>query len=118
MQNEMLQERMNDSSDRQLDSNIPAHSGMANRNPYEINPERPLHDSPDYYPVNGKHGPDDEDEDEADEDDLILGDADEAEGDEEEFEVLLDEDINEDDIHEDDLVIDSDDDIDDEEDDL
>lgn len=47
-----------------------------------------------------------DDEDEGEEDDLILGDEDEAVGDEEEFEVELEEDGAEGDYDEDDLVID------------
>jgi hypothetical protein len=115
MQKDMLQERISDEPEQQLSTAAP--SEMAGCNPENILIERPF--SPDYHPVNGKHGPDDEDEDEAEEEDLILGDADEAEGDEEEFDVVLeDDDFNEDDIDEDDLVLGSDDDIDDEEDDL
>ena len=71
--------------------------------------------STDAHPVNGNYAPEDEDEDDGDEDDLILGD-DELVGDEEEFEVELEEDIDEDDVDEDDLVIDTDD--EDDEDDL
>ena len=116
----MLQQRSNDPLDPEKQLLTSAHIEMAGRNPSIISIERP-NNSPDYYPLNGKIGPDDEDDDdsdEADEEDLILGDADEAEGDEEEFDIVLEEDFNEDDIDEDDLVIDSDDDIDDEEDDL
>ena len=63
--------------------------------------------STDTHPVNGNYAPDDEDEDDGDEDDLILGDEDEMVGDEEEFEVELDEDIDAEDVDEDDLVIDT-----------
>jgi hypothetical protein len=77
--------------------------------------ERPGNEIP---KVNGKHAPDDEDED-TEEDDLILGD-DEVEGDEEEFEIELEEDMDEADLDEDDLVLDTDDETEDdaEEDDL
>lgn len=76
--------------------------------------ERPSTD-PDTHPVNGNYTPeDDEDEDEVEED-LILGDEDQVSGDEEEFDVELEEDVDEADIDEDDLVIDTDDDIDDDE---
>ena len=78
--------------------------------------EQPILTRHDNHPVNGKHGPDDEDEDEAEEEDLILGDADEA-GDEEEFDVELEEDFDGE-IDDDDLVIDADEDVEDEEDDL
>lgn len=82
--------------------------------------QRPLSDPAEMHPVNGHYAPDDEDEDDDDdedvEDDLILGDEDEAYGDEEEFDVELEDDIDDADIGENDLVIDSDD-IDDEEDD-
>lgn len=76
--------------------------------------ERPSADPTD--PVNGNFNPDDEDE--AEEADLILGDEDELKGDEEEFDVELEEDFDEEDIDEDDLVIDVDEDVEDEEDDL
>jgi len=115
MQKGMLQERISGDPEQKLSAAAP--DEMASRNPENILIERPF--SPDYHPVNGKHGPDDEDEDEAEEEDLILGDADEAEGNEDEYDIVLEEDdFDEDDIDEDDLVIDSDDDIDDEEDDL
>ena len=74
--------------------------------------EKPLSTSSDTHPVNGNYAPidDEDDDDEAEEDDLILGDEDELEGDEEEYEVELEEDIDEEDLDEDDLVIDTDDD--------
>ena len=73
--------------------------------------------NPDTHPVNGNYTtPEDDDDDEAEEDDLILGDEDEA-GDEEEFDVELEDDDLDPEISEDDLVIDTDDDIDDDEDD-
>lgn len=72
--------------------------------------------STDAHPVNGNYAPEDEDEDDVEEDDLILGEE-ELVGDEEEFEVELEEDIDEDDLDEDDLVIDTDDE-DEEDDDL
>jgi hypothetical protein len=52
----------------------------------------------------------DDDEDDAVEDDLILGDEDAMVGDEEEFEVDMDDDLGSDDIDDDDLIIDPDDD--------
>lgn len=90
------------------------------RNPQGIFIERPLSTSPDAHPVNGNYSLPDEDEedDDATEDDLILGDEDELSGDEEEFDVELDDDLDEEDIDEDDLVIDADDDDLDEDDDL
>lgn len=73
-------------------------------------------------PVNGQHlyNEDDDDDDVDDDDDtveedLIIGDE-EAVGDEEEFDVELDDDLDEDDLDEDDLVIDADDDVDEDED--
>jgi hypothetical protein len=80
--------------------------------------ERPFSTHPDTHPVNGNYAdPEDEDDDEAEEDDLILGDEDEASGDEEEFDVELEDDVDDADFSDDDLVIDTDDDIEDEEDD-
>lgn len=52
-------------------------------------------------------------EEEAVEEDLILGDEDEMDGDEEEFEVELEEDMDADDVEEEDLVIGPDDDVED-----
>ena len=92
-------------------------SQTTGRIPGEVFIEQPILNRPDTHPLNGKHGPDDEDEDEAEEDDLILGDEDEA-GDEEEFDVELEEDFGGSEIDDDDLVIDSDDEVEDEEDDL
>jgi len=88
------------------------------RNPQGIFIERPLPASPDSHPVNGNYSlPDEDEEDDEDtEDDLILGDEDELSGDEEEYDVELDDELDEDDIDEDDLVIDADDDEEDEED--
>lgn len=86
------------------------------RNPQGILIERPS-TSPDSHPVNGKYSLPDEDEDDDDtEEDLILGDEDEATGDEEEFDVELDDDLNEEDLDEGDLVIDADDDVDEDDD--
>ena len=83
----------------------------------DIFSERPFSTHPDTHPVNGNYNtPEDEDDDDAEEDDLILGDEDEA-GDEEEFDVELDDDLDDADISEDDLVIDTGDDIEDEKDD-
>jgi len=89
------------------------------RNPQGILKERPLSTSPDAHPVNGNYSLPGEDEEEEDddnekEDDLILGNEDEFKGDEEEYDVELDDDL--DDIDEDDLVIDADDDVDDDDD--
>ena len=66
--------------------------------------------------VNGKYADPEEDEEET-EDDLVLGDESELEGDEMEFEVELEDDLTEDDIGEDDLILDTSDDIEDDEDD-
>lgn len=72
-------------------------------------------------PVNGQHLYDDDDDDDVDDDDdaveedLIIGDE-EAVGDEEEFDVELEDDLDEDDLDEDDLVIDADDDVDEDDD--
>ena len=79
--------------------------------------EKPLSTYPDAHPVNGNYAPDDDDDEDDVEEDLILGDEDEVSGDEEEFDVELEEDVDVTDIDEDDLVIDTDDD-DDEDDDL
>ena len=79
--------------------------GIASNTSRNIVIEKPY--STNAHPVNGKHAPEDEDEEEAEEDDLILGDEAELAGDEEEFEVELDEDIDADDLDEDDLVIDT-----------
>jgi len=106
---EALEEQKN--SDEQLKT--------TGRTPQGILIERPLSTSPDTHPVNGNYTlPDEDEEDDDTEDDLILGDEDELSGDEEEFEVEVDEDIDEEDIDEDDLVIDADDDDLDEDDDL
>ena len=87
------------------------------RTPQGVLIERPS-TSQDTHPVNGNYNlPDeDEDEDENTEDDLILGDEDELTGEEEEYDVELEEDPDAEDIYEDDLVIDAYD--DDDEDDL
>ena len=89
------------------------------RTPQGILIERPS-TSPDAHPVNGNYSIPDEDEDDEDtEDDLILGDEEELTGDEEEYDVELEEGPNEVELDEDDLVIDADDDDDlDEDDDL
>ncbi len=93
------------------------HEHVTGSTPGQVFIEHPFSTKPEAHPVNGKHGPDDEDEDEADEDDLILGD-DEATGDEEEFDIELEDEFDEGEISDDDLVIDADDDVEDEEDDL
>lgn len=64
--------------------------------------------------VNGKYA--DPEEDEETEEDLVLGDENELEGDEMEFEVELEDDLDEDDVGEDDLILDTSDDTEDEED--
>jgi hypothetical protein len=80
---------------------------------HEPHPEDALIDNilndPNVKPLD-EHLADDEDEDE-NEDDLILGDEDEAAGDEEEFDVELDDEIDDEDLNEDDLIIDADDEI-------
>jgi hypothetical protein len=87
------------------------------RTPQGILIERPLSTSSDTYPVNGNYTLPDEDENEDDtEDDLILGDEDELSGDEEEYEVEVDDELDDEDIDEDDLVIDADDDPEEEDD--
>ncbi len=88
------------------------------RNTNGIFIERPFSTSQNPHPVNGNYSlPDEDDETEDEEEDLILGDEDDL-GDEEEFDVELEEDVDEADIDEDDLVIDADDDDTDEDDDL
>ncbi|MES2881478.1 MAG: hypothetical protein V4676_04965 [Bacteroidota bacterium] len=58
--------------------------------------------------------PDEDENDDVTEEDLVLGDEDKLSGDEQEYEVVLeDDDLDEDDINEADLIIDTDDDIDD-----
>jgi hypothetical protein len=84
------------------------------RNPNGILIERPS-TSADTHPVNGNYSLPDEDDADT-EDDLILGDEDEVTGDEEEFDVELDDDLNEEDLDEDDLVINADDDLDEDDD--
>lgn len=80
--------------------------------------ERPSTNS-DTHPVNGNYSlPDEDDEEDDKEDDLILGDEDEYNGDEEEYDVELGDELDEEDIDEDDLVINADDDEEDEDDDL
>lgn len=63
--------------------------------------------------VNGHYVPDEDDDDDDDEedkeDDLVLGDEDELEGDEAEYEVDLEDDAEPDDVDDDDLVLDTDD---------
>jgi hypothetical protein len=86
-----------------------------NGQPQNVIVEKPLLND-DTRHVNGKYADPEEDEDEA-EDDLVLGDEDELEGDEMEFEVILEEDLDQDDISEDDLVLDTSDDPEDDEDD-
>ncbi len=82
-----------------------------------ISVDRPLSTSPETHPVNGNYNLPDEDDEET-EDDLILGDEDELSGDEEEFEVELEDELDDEDIDEDDLVIKADDDDSDKDDDL
>ncbi|MFL5741671.1 MAG: hypothetical protein ACJ75B_15705 [Flavisolibacter sp.] len=115
MQSETIDERKSEGVS--MDDEQFANSDSPVRNHEDLFIERPFSISPNTRPVNGNLDPDDEDEDE-DEDDLILGDE-TAAGDEEEFDVELEDEFDEDDVDEDDLVIDSDDDIDedDEEDD-
>jgi hypothetical protein len=112
MQRHTMQEALDEG--KELDEQLET----VGRNPIGILVERPS-TSPDTHPVNGNYSlPDENEEDDDDtEDDLILGDEDEVTGDEEEFDVELEEDLNEDDLNEDDLVIDADDD-EDEDDDL
>ena len=81
------------------------------RNHQSISIERQVFNNPNTHPVNGNYNLPDEDEDDDDtEDDLVLGDEDEPSGDEEEFDVELDDELDEEDIDEDDLVIEADDD--------
>jgi hypothetical protein len=86
-----------------------------NQHPTNVMVEKPLLND-DIKHVNGKYADPEEDEEET-EDDLVLGDENELEGDEMEFEVVLEDDLDEDDISEDDLVIDTSDDLEDEEED-
>jgi hypothetical protein len=96
-------------SDEQLETN--------GRTPQGILVERPLSTSSDTHPVNGNYTiPDEDEDDDEKEDDLILGDEDKLSGDEEEYEVEVDEELDEEDINEDDLVIDADDDLDEDDD--
>ena len=74
------------------------------RKPQGISIER-QRTSPDTPPVNGNHSLPDEDEDK--EDDLILGNEDELTGEEEEYDVELEDEPGEEDLDEDDLVIDT-----------
>lgn len=70
---------------------------------------KPLSARSETYPANRNYNtPGENDEDV--EDDLILGDEDELSGDEEEYDVELEDDTDETDVSENDLVIDSDDD--------
>ena len=108
-----MQDALNES--KELDEQLE----LTGRSPQAIFIQRPS-SSPDVDPVNGNYrlpGEDDEEEEET-EDDLILGDENELSGDEEEFDVELEDDLNEEDIGEDDLVIGADDDDLDEDDDL
>ena len=89
------------------------------RSPQRTFIERPLSINPDMHPVNGNYSlPDEDEDDDKTEDDLILGDEDELNGEEDEYEVELEDNVNDADIDEDDLVINADDDDLDEEDDL
>jgi hypothetical protein len=107
-----MQEALNERND--LDEQLKT----VGRSSQRIFVERPLSTSPDTHPVNGNYSlPDEDDDDEEKEDDLILGDEAELSGDEEEYDVELEDELDEDDIDEDDLVIKADDD-DDEDDDL
>lgn len=79
------------------------------RNQQGILIERPS-TSVETHPVNGNYSLPDEDEDgEETEDDLILGNEEELTGDEEEYDVELEEEPGGEDVNEDDLVIDADD---------
>lgn len=81
------------------------------RNLQSIFTERQLNNNPGIHPVNGNYNlPGEDEEDDEREDDLVLGDEDEPNGDEEEFDVELDDELNEEDIDEDDLVIEADED--------
>jgi len=102
----------------ELDEKPEKITSMAENRTNEVFIEKPLSTYPDAHPVNGNYAPDDDDDDDDDvEEDLILGDEDEVSGDEEEFDVELEDDVDVTDIDEDDLVIDTDDD-EDEDDDL
>ena len=70
---------------------------------------KPLSTRSETYPVSRNYSAPGEDDDEDVEDDLILGDEDELSGDEEEYDVELEDEIDEKDVSENDLVIDSDD---------
>ena len=89
-------------------------TGMDNRNPRNILIDVPFQQT-NIKPVNGQHAANEEEEKE---EDLILGDEDELEGDEEIYDVELEDDLDEDDIDEDDLVIGADDIDEDEDEDL
>ena len=89
---------------------------MAEGRSSEVFIEKPLSTYPDAHPVNGNYAPDDDEDEDEVEEDLILGDEDEVSGDEEEFDVELEEDVDVTDIDEDDLVIDTDDDVDEDDD--
>jgi hypothetical protein len=92
----------------EIKERINPETDMANRNPKGIFIESPFQQG-DIKPVNGNHAAI---ENENEEDDLILGNEDELEGDEEEYDIELEEDFDEDELNEDDLVLDADDDID------
>ena len=118
MQSDTMVERKSESIS--MDDEQFADADSPIRNHEDVLIERPFSISPNTRPVNGNLDPEDEDDEDEDEDDLILGDE-TAAGDEEEFDVELEDEFDEDDVDEDDLVIDSDDDIDEddeEEDDL
>jgi hypothetical protein len=84
-----------------------------NRDSHEIMVEKPLLND-EIKHVNGKYADEDE-EDDLTEDDLVLGDEDELEGDEMEFEIELEEDVDEENISEDDLILDTSDDLEEDE---
>jgi hypothetical protein len=83
---------------------------MDNRNPENLFIETPFQKA-ETKPVNGNHAAEDKEED------LILGDEDQLQGDEEEYDIELEDEMDEEDMDEDDLILDADDDIDEETDD-
>lgn len=92
-------------------------TGLDEQSETEILLEKPFSTSPDSHPVNGNHSlPGENEDDDEVEEDLILGDEDQLEGDEEEYDVELEDDLEDVDIDDDDLVIGSDDDIDEDDD--
>ena len=83
-------------------------SEMDRRNPKDVFIESSPSQQAEIKPVNGRHAEDETEED------LILGDEDQLEGDEEEYDIVLEDESDEDDLDDDDLILDSDDDIDEE----